>query len=73
MAVSESAVSCPPKFLSGRQCAERYGFSERHWQRLVDSGKAPTGTKFNRLVRWSIDSLRDWERNGCQPVAGGDQ
>src|SRR5574340_28085 len=29
------------RFLDARGCAERYGFSWRHWLRLVDAGRAP--------------------------------
>ena len=49
-------------------CAIRYGFSRRHWMRLVDSGRAPQPTRFGRLVRWSIVMLTEWEADGCRPI-----
>lgn len=49
-------------------CASRYGISKRHWLRLVDRGAAPSPTRFGRLVRWSLESLLEWERGGCRPI-----
>ena len=66
------AVNCPPqiqeplgRYLDARECSDRYGFSESHWYRLVDAGKAPPPTRFGRLVRWSLSALQDWEAAGC--------
>ena len=57
------------RFTDAAGCAERFGgISKRHWIRLVDSGRAPQPTRFGRLVRWSLDSLLEWERGGCKPV-----
>lgn len=56
------------RYLDADGCAVRYGFSRRHWFRLVDSGRAPQPTHFGRLVRWSLDSLTEWEAGGCKPV-----
>ena len=53
------------QFLDAQSCADRYGFSVRHWHRLVDSGKAPSPTRFGRLVRWSLKALEAWEAEGC--------
>ncbi len=58
----------PPAFLDENGCGNRYGFSPRHWRRLVDAGQAPPPTKFGRLRRWSIDTLSKWEAGGCQRV-----
>ncbi len=52
-------------YLSASDCANRYQFSVRHWLRLVDGGKAPRPTRFGRLVRWSVQSLQEWESTGC--------
>lgn len=49
-------------------CAARYGFSQRHWLRLVDRGRAPQPTRFGRLCRWSLTALDAWERDGCPPI-----
>lgn len=49
-------------------CAMRFGFSRRHWLRLVDSGRAPQPTRFGRLCRWSLATLEEWERGGCRPI-----
>ena len=56
------------RYLDADGCAVRYGFSRRHWFRLVDSGRAPQPTRFGRLVRWSLESLSEWEAGGCKPV-----
>jgi len=56
------------KFLDTGGCSDRYYFSEEHWRRLVDSGKAPQPTRFGRLVRWSIQSLDEWDAAGCPPI-----
>lgn len=49
-------------------CAARYGFSRRHWLRLVDRGRAPQPTRFGWLCRWSLDVLEAWECDGCRPI-----
>ncbi len=49
-------------------CASRYGISKRHWLRLVDSGRAIPPIRLGRLVRWSLESLLEWERGGCKSV-----
>jgi predicted DNA-binding transcriptional regulator AlpA len=49
-------------------CAQRYGFSVRHWLRLVDAGKAPQPVRFGRLTRWSVQTLEEWESQGCPRV-----
>ncbi len=49
-------------------CASRYGFSRRHWLRLVDRQAAPSPTRFGRLTRWSLSRLAEWEADGCRPV-----
>ena len=56
------------RFCDADGCAVRYGFSRRHWFRLVDSGRAPQKTKFGRLARWSLSTLEAWERDGCRPI-----
>lgn len=56
------------KFLGAEMCAARYGFSKRHWLRLVDSGKAPQPVRFNRLVRWAEAALDEWDCCGNEPV-----
>ena len=56
------------RYLDADGCAGRYRFSQRHWFRLVDSGRAPQPTRFGRLCRWSLSSLEEWEANGCRPV-----
>ena len=53
------------KYLDCKGCSSRYGFSDRHWLRLVDQGKAPPPTRFGRLVRWNITVLEEWESAGC--------
>ena len=56
------------RYLDADGCAVRYGFSRRHWFRLVDSKRAPQSTRFGRLVRWSLESLSEWEAGGCKPI-----
>src|SRR5262245_46675304 len=53
-------------FVDASRSASRYGFSKRHWLRLVDAGKAPAPMRFGRLVRWSIAALEEWEQGGCK-------
>jgi len=47
--------------LDAPQCGERYGFSARHWIRLVDMGHAPQPVRFGRLTRWPLRELQKWE------------
>jgi predicted DNA-binding transcriptional regulator AlpA len=54
-----------PLYVPALQCAQRYGFSKRHWMRLVNSGRAPQQVRFGRLTRWSVQTLQDWESAGC--------
>jgi predicted DNA-binding transcriptional regulator AlpA len=55
-------------YLDAKACGRRYGFSWRHWLRLVDSGRAPQPIRFGRLVRWRISALERWDAQGCPPV-----
>jgi predicted DNA-binding transcriptional regulator AlpA len=68
MEVLESKKSPEPLYLTAPDCAARYGFSIRHWRRLVDAGKAPQPTRFGALVRWHLEALEAWEREGCLPI-----
>ena len=52
------------KWLTKAQCADRYGFSIKHWLRLVDSGKAQRPVYFGRLVRWNVDAIEEWDSRG---------
>ena len=57
------------RYIDADECAERFGgISKRHWNRLVDSGRAPQPTRFGRLVRWSLSTLVEWESGGCKPI-----
>ena len=58
----------PVRYLDVRGTSERYGFSTRHWLRLVDSGKAPPPISFGRLRRWPLKALEEWEADDCRPV-----
>jgi predicted DNA-binding transcriptional regulator AlpA len=58
----------PPAYLDAKACAIRYGFSVRHWLRLVDAGKAPLPVRFGRLTRWSLQAIEAWECAGCKAV-----
>jgi len=71
MSVSVVQVESPAKYLDAKGCGARYGFSWRHWLRLVDSGRAPQPTRFGRLVRWSLASLESWEAAGCPSCRKG--
>lgn len=53
------------QFLTAKACSQRYGFSVRHWLRMVDGGKAPLPVRFGRLTRWPIRTLEKWEADGC--------
>ena len=65
---SSAAQSAAKRYLDARECGARYGFSWRHWLRLVDGGKAPQPVRFGRLVRWPLASLEEWEAGGCRPI-----
>ncbi len=70
-ATVQSPADASTKYLDAKGCAARYGFSWRHWLRLVDAGKAPPPVRFGRLVRWSISSLESWEAAGCPSCRKG--
>lgn len=67
-AESRAEVGEDRRFIGADDCATRFAMSRRHWLRLVDSGRAPRPVRFGRLVRWSIETLAEWERDGCRPV-----
>lgn len=56
------------RYFDADGCSSRYGFSRRHWLRLVDSGRAPQPTRFGRLCRWPLTRLAAWEADNCRPV-----
>jgi len=60
-ATSIPADASAKRFLDAKGCGSRYGFSWRHWLRLVDAGRAPQPVRFGRLVRWPLASLEEWE------------
>lgn len=61
----EDSVSQESLYLDAPQCGKRFGFSARHWTRLVDSARAPQPVRFGRLTRWSIRAIEQWEAEGC--------
>lgn len=67
-AAAERIGGLGERYCDADGCSVRYGFSRRHWLRLVDSGRAPQATRFGRLCRWSLASLTEWECGGCKPV-----
>lgn len=67
-AESRAEVREDRRFMDADGCAARFAMSRRHWLRLVDSGRAPRPVRFGRLVRWSIETLAEWERDGCRPI-----
>ena len=50
-----------PLFLTAGECAARYNISERHFKRLVETGRLPKPLKFGRNSRWSLRSLEENE------------
>ncbi len=62
-----SMESKSPVFLRACEVAERYGFSQRHWYRLVERQDAPQAIHFGGLARWRLEDLLDWEANDCKP------
>lgn len=62
-----------PKYLKAKEVAERYGFSQRHWYRMVERKDAPAPTRFGGLSRWRIEDLEEWEANDCQPLVTQDR
>jgi predicted DNA-binding transcriptional regulator AlpA len=62
------AAPTVPRYEAAQACSQRYGFSVRHWLRLVDSGRAPQPVRFGRLTRWSVNTLEEWEQAGCPRI-----
>lgn len=69
MSAAAQAASAA-RYEAALACSRRYGFSVRHWLRLVDAGKAPRPVRFGRLTRWSVETLEEWESQGCPRVDG---
>ena len=67
MTSQKQTASTPTHYADAEECGRRYGFSKRHWLRLVDSGRAPQGTRFGRLVRWPTTTLNEWDATGNRP------
>ena len=44
--------------------------SPRHCYRLADSGRMPRPIKLGALVRWDLDVIDAWIRNGCPECKG---
>ena len=65
---SRGAATVMQTHLRAGGCAARYDIAKRTWERMVDAGKAPQPSRFNRLCRWSIASLEAWEKSGYRPV-----
>lgn len=42
------------------EVAVMVGMAERTFRRLVDSGKAPTPLRINRMVRWERKAIEAW-------------
>lgn len=64
----ESRADATATHIDADACASRLAISKRHWNRLVDSGRAPQAVRLGRLVRWSVNSLAAWEAGGCKPI-----
>lgn len=58
-----------PVFFTAQQCADRYQIDLRTWHRFVARGDAPKPVSLGRLVRWSLDSLQQWEDSRVQKGA----
>jgi predicted DNA-binding transcriptional regulator AlpA len=67
MSANAQAASAA-RYETAKACSQRYGFSVRHWLRLVDAGKAPRPVRFGRLTRWSVQTLEEWESQDCPAV-----
>lgn len=52
-----------------KEAAMVCGISDRHFRRLVDTGRAPRGVMLGRCVRWSRSILHDWLLAGCPCLA----
>ena len=61
-------ISAQAILVDGRGAAELLGISERHFHGLERSGRiGPMPIKLGRSVRYSVDELRCWARDGCLP------
>ncbi len=61
-------IDAAARYLTASQCGDRYRISTSHWRRLVDSGRAPTPTRFGRLLRWHLLTLDEWDEGGNKPL-----
>lgn len=57
-------------FFTAQQCADRYQIDLRTWHRFVARGEAPRPMALGRLVRWSLDSLVEFETSRVRTVGG---
>lgn len=64
-------ASLSPVALAGRRMgdvnavAEKLACSPRHVYRLSDAGRMPSPMKLGALVRWDLDSIDEWIKQGC--------
>ena len=61
---SEQAQSL---LIHSREAAKLLGISERTLWGMSHAEETPSPIRIGRNVRWSIEELRAWTRNGCPP------
>lgn len=52
-------------YLTPKDVAKRFAFSERHLYRLIDRGEFLEPLHFGKLLRWGMATLELWEKDGC--------
>lgn len=64
---NEDAEQPQPLLIHSRDAAKLLGISERTLWGMSHTEETPSPIRIGRNVRWSIEELRAWIRNGCPP------
>ena len=51
--------------VSAREAGRLFGIAERSWRRLDSSGQVPRPIRVGSSVRWLVQELEEWGRQGC--------
>lgn len=69
-----NAPALTPERVTGRKLgdvnavADKCDCSPRHVYRLSDAGRMPAPVKLGALVRWDLEEIDRWIKDGCRPV-----
>ncbi|KAA1262309.1 hypothetical protein LF1_48730 [Rubripirellula obstinata] len=62
--MSEPLTQSLTRYLTAPQVGLRYSCSSRSVYRLADSGLMPPPIRIGGMVRWSIETLDEWDAAG---------